>query len=206
MSKNKKSVFDKVEKYLNQNFDLRFNEVSLNYEIRSKDSEKWKELNPDKLYVGIDRAGINITPQKLQIYLRSEINKFNPIIHYFKNEIPKYDYVDYISELCSKIILNSDTDFFNKQFKKYLVRCVRCSYEDNYVNKNSIVLYSSGQNIGKSTLIRWLCPPSLKEFMAENISSDKDSIIKIAKNFLINLDEMQGFMSKDIDFIKSFSF
>ena len=39
--------------------------------------------------------------------------------------------------------------------------------------------------------------------MAENISNDKDSIIKIAKCLIINLDEMQNFMTKDIEFTKS---
>ncbi len=199
------SVFDKVENYLRDNYELRFNEVSLNYEIKSIGGKEWKELNTDRLFVKLDRANIKLSPQKLQIDLRSEVRNFNPVIHYFKNKIPKYSNSnkDYILELTKKIKLNSDTDFFRIQFKKYLVRCVRCSCETNYVNKNSIIFYSSAQNIGKSTFIRWLCPPYLNQFITENISNDKDSIIKLAKNFIINLDEMQSFMSKDIDFIKS---
>ena len=84
-----------------------------------------------------------------------------------------------------------------------MVRCVLCAIEEKKINKNAIIFYSRSQNIGKSTFVRYLCPEKLLPYFSENISADKDSQIKLATNFLINLDELQSFMSKDIEFIKA---
>ncbi|MFV0163631.1 virulence-associated E family protein [Empedobacter falsenii] len=121
---------------------------------------------------------------------------------YFHN-LPNWDGKDYIDALCSKIELNNDVDFFKLQFKKFLVRTILCACEKKIVNKNAIIFYSPKQNIGKTSFIRYLCPPTLQDYITENISNDKDSIIKVATNLIINLDEMQNFLSNDLDFVKS---
>lgn len=105
--------------------------------------------------------------------------------------------------MCRNIKVLEHQEFFNIQFKKFLTRTVLCACEKKIVNKNAVIFYSSKQNIGKSTFIRYLCPSILEDYISENISNDKDSIIKIAKNLIINLDEMQNFMTKDLEFIKS---
>ncbi|WP_185144221.1 VapE domain-containing protein [Empedobacter falsenii] len=160
-------------------------------------------MNLERLYVEIERNDIRISFDKLLIYLKATSNHYNPIKNYFHNLLPKWDGYDYIGELVSKIVVNEHQEFFNLQFRKFLVRTILCACEKKIVNKNAIIFYSPKQNIGKSTFIRYLCPPILEEYIAENISNDKDSIIKIAKCLIINLDEMQNFMTKDIEFTKS---
>src|SRR5690606_26280678 len=119
------------------------------------------------------------------------------------NEIPKWNGVDYIGQLSKYVKVKDEQEFFNQQFKKWLVRTVLCACESEHINKNAIIFYSNKQNIGKTTFIRNLVPNSLKKYIAENITNDKDSMIKIATNLVINLDEMQNFVNKDLDFIKS---
>ena len=206
MSKNYKSlrsVFDQLEEYLKNRYDIRFNNISLLYESSIHGEYNYNELNLERLYVEIERNDIRISFDKLLIYLKATSNHYNPIKNYFHNLLPKWDGYDYIGELVSKIVVNEHQEFFNLQFRKFLVRTILCACEKKIVNKNAIIFYSPKQNIGKSTFIRYLCPPILEEYIAENISNDKDSIIKIAKCLIINLYEMQNFMTKDIEFTKS---
>lgn len=202
MNKKSLSIFDNIENYLTEKYKIRFNEISLTYEFKQIDSDVWKELNLEKLYVELERGNLKFSFDKLIIYLKAIVVFFNPIIQYFR-DLPDWDGYDYISDFSKKIHLNSDQKFFELQFKKYLVRCVLCAIEEKKINKNAIIFYSRSQNIGKSTFVRYLCPEKLLPYFSENISADKDSQIKLATNFLINLDELQSFMSKDIEFIKA---
>ena len=61
-----------------------------------------------------------------------------------------------------------------------------------------------GQSSGKSTWCRFLCPPPLANYIAEDISNDKDARILLAKNFLINLDELAVLSRKEINQLKSY--
>ncbi|MFV0175165.1 virulence-associated E family protein [Empedobacter falsenii] len=195
------SVFDKLEYFLNSKYLIRFNNISLTYEYTSINSQNWDELNVDRLFIEIEKNGIKVSYDKLLIYLKASIDHYNPIEFYFHN-LPNWDGKDYIDALCSKIELNNDVDFFKLQFKKFLVRTILCACEKKIVNKNAIIFYSPKQNIGKTSFIRYLCPPTLQDYITENISNDKDSIIKVATNLIINLDEMQNFLSNDLDFVK----
>lgn len=202
MNKKSSSVFDNIENYLSQKYQIRFNQISLNYEFSLIDSQEWIELNLEKLYVELERENVKFSFDKLVIFLKATAESYNPIEHYFSN-LETWDGRDYILDSSRKVILNSDQEFFEIQFKKYLVRCVLCAIEEKTINKNAIIFYSRSQNIGKSTFIRYLCPENLLPYFSENISTDKDSQIKLATNFIINLDELQSFMTKDIEFVKA---
>lgn len=203
MANKSASVFENIENYLNKRYSIRFNVISLTFEFSTKNSIHWKELEMEKLYIELEKNGLKLSFDKLLIYLKGSISKYNPFVNYFKNQLPKWDEIDYIDQLCNCVKVKDEQPFFNQQFKKWLVRTVLCACEFNSINKNAIILYSSKQNIGKTTFIRYLVPESLKEYIAENITNDKDSMIKIATNLIINLDEMQNFVNKDLDFIKS---
>lgn len=202
MNKRSSSIFDNIGYYLTEKYKIRFNEISLCYEFKPIESKEWQELSLEKLYVELERENLKFSFDKLIIYLKAIVEYFNPIIQYFR-DLPEWGGYDYISDLLRKIHLNSDQEFFEMQFKKYLVRCVLCAIEEKIINKNAIIFYSRTQNIGKSTFIRYLCPEKLLPYFSENISADKDSQIKLATNFIINLDELQSFMTKDIEFVKA---
>jgi predicted P-loop ATPase len=59
------------------------------------------------------------------------------------------------------------------------------------------------QNSGKSTFCRFLCPPQLSEYFTENIGTDKDSLIALTNNFLINMDELATLSRSEINSLKS---
>ena len=137
MNKKSLSIFDNIENYLTEKYKIRFNEISLTYEFKQIDSDVWKELNLEKLYVELERGNLKFSFDKLIIYLKAIVVFFNPIIQYFR-DLPDWDGYDYISDFSKKIHLNSDQKFFELQFKKYLVRCVLCAIEEKKINKNAI--------------------------------------------------------------------
>lgn len=203
------TVFHKVEDYINQHYKLRFNTIALDIEVSSKDEDNWTSCNDNSLWVDIQKKGIKIGQSGLKAILKSDfVPRYNPLEHYFKN-LPKWDGVtDYITQYAEYIKLSSSED--KKQylyhFKKWCVRAVNCALIEEYFNKQAFVITDDGkgQNIGKSTWCRNLCPPSLNKYIAEDISNnDKDTRVLICKNFLINMDELAALSKKEINQLKS---
>ncbi len=53
-------------------------------------------------------------------------------------------------------------------------------------------------------MAQFLCHPILSEYMAEDISNDKDARIQLCRNFLLNLDELAVLSRKDVNALKAF--
>jgi predicted P-loop ATPase len=161
------------------------------------------------LFVELRKKNIQIPMGSLTAILRSEfVPYFNPLKSYFEN-LPNWDGgVDYISKYASYIKLGpfEDKKQFLYQFKKWCVRAVKCALISGYFNKQAFILSDDGkgQNIGKSTWCRYLCPESLSDYIAEDMGgADKDTRILLCKNFLINLDELAAFQKKEINQLKA---
>jgi predicted P-loop ATPase len=130
------------------------------------------------------------------------IEVYNPFTEYFNN-LPQWDSkTDYISFLAS-FVKTSDRQRFDSHFKKWLVRVVACALVDGIFNKQAFILVHDKQNSGKSTFCRFLCPPVLQNYIAENLSIDKDSRILLCRNILINLDELSTLSKVEINSLKS---
>ncbi|WP_136469007.1 VapE domain-containing protein [Flagellimonas onchidii] len=199
----KKTIYDYTMEYLETKYDLMYNEISHDFQIAFKDSRNWHYLNLNSLIIELTKAGIDISTSKLEILMRSEwIPKYNPIKEYFES-LPKWDGVDYILKLAS-YVPTYEKEAFVYHFRKWLVRSIKCALESSYFNKQAFIISHMGQNSGKSTWCRFLCPPELSEFMAEDISNDKDARIQLCRNFLYNLDELAVLSKKDVNALKSF--
>jgi predicted P-loop ATPase len=199
----KKTVFDYVADYLFEKYDIRYNEISHDFQISFRDENSWHYLNIHSLIIELTKAGVEISPGKLEIFIKSElIAKHNPIQNYFES-LPDWDRTDYIKSLCSYVPTYED-DAFLYHFRKWLVRAVKCALEPSYFNKQAFIISHKGQSSGKSTWCRFLCPPSLSKYMAEDISNDKDARIQLCRNFLLNLDELAVLSKKDVNALKAF--
>lgn len=199
----KKTIFDYTAEYLFEKYDIRYNEVSHDYEISLKEENNWHILNVNSLIIELAKVSIDVTPKKLEIFIKSDwIEKHNPIQNYF-NSLPIWNGIDYIKKYCSYVPTFEDEAFLY-HFRKWLVRTVRCALEPEYFNKQAFIISHRGQSSGKSTWCRFLCPPRLSAYMAEDISNDKDARIQLSRNFLLNLDELAVLSRKDINALKAF--
>ncbi|MEL4306905.1 VapE domain-containing protein [Joostella sp. CR20] len=199
----KSTIYDKTYKYLFNKYDIYYNEISHDFQISIKHKNTWQYLNINSLLIELSKADIDISSHKLEIFLKSNmIPKQNPIANYF-NSLPKWDGVDYINKLTS-YVPTYENEIFYYHFKKWLVRTVRCALEPSYFNKQAFIISHKGQSSGKTTWCRFICPPILAEYMAEDINNDKDARIQLCKNFLYNLDELAVLSKKEVNALKSF--
>ena len=197
--------FNLAEEYLNAKYQFRFNTIKKIYEYSGIGDLEFVELNEHSLFVELNKANIKIGQNYLKSLLRANFcQNYNPIEFYFdtlhdwSEEDP-----DYITKLGS-FVKTQYREEFDNQLKKWLVRAVRCALEDGYYNKHALILVHSKQNSGKSSFCRYLCPPPLKDYIVENVDvTSKDSLIALASNFIINLDELKQFNIKDVNVIKT---
>lgn len=197
------TIFHITEKYLKNKYKFRYNEVNLNIEYCLKNRNDWEIVNENSLFVELNKSGIKCSINNLIAILKSNfVQKYNPLCDYFLN-LPNWDGKDYIKNLCS-FVHTSDNKQFVYHFKKWAVRAVKCVFQPEYFNKQAFILVHKGQSSGKSTFCRFLCPPSLSNYLAEDISNDKDARILLCKNFLINLDELAVLSRKEINSLKAY--
>ncbi|MDV2465306.1 virulence-associated E family protein [Elizabethkingia anophelis] len=201
-SSNSTTIYDRIIKYIEKKYQIRYNEIALEFEIRTENTD-WTELNLNSLYIELIQSGINITLSKLEILMRSHlIQRYNPLEEYFHN-LPKWDGEDHIKKL-SSFVKTTDDIFFQKHFKKWITRTVLCALKTGYINKQCLVLYNVIQNSGKTSFLRFLIPASLEKYFIEDIGVDKDGLIALCKNMLVNIDELSVMSKTDVNILKSF--
>jgi predicted P-loop ATPase len=191
--------------YLLEHFDIRYNNVSTEFEYKEKHQEDFKPINENDIFIKMQLDGLNLSLGNLVAFLKSSmVPKHNPFVQYFGSLHPWDGETDYIQQLASFVILKPEVrNRFDTHFKKWLVRVVKCALVDSYFNKQAFILVHDKQNSGKSTFCRFLCPPQLSNYIAENLSIDKDSRILLTTNLLINLDELSTLSKFEINALKS---
>ena len=198
-----KTIFDRTLKYLNSKYSLRYNTISLEFEIKRTSGKQWSDLNLNSLFIELTQSGIDIPINKLEILVRSHlISQYNPISEYFEN-LEDWDGEDHIKNLCSYVKTNDDNAFLY-HMEKWFTRAVLCALEKEKINKHCLVLANTIQNSGKSTYLRFFIPRKLMNYLSEDIGLDKDSRIKLCKNLIINLDELSILAKADINSLKAF--
>ncbi len=196
------SIFHQTEEFIEKKYKFRYNTIKMFVEISPLNSDVWKELNENNLYLDLQKHGIKISTGNLSAILKSDFCKdFNPIQNYFET-LPKWDgKTDHIGNL-AKYVLALDEKSFEYHFKKWLVRAVFCAMDDSFYNKQALVLVS-GQNDGKTSFWNWLSPPPLSPYYTDRITTDKDGIISLARNFMINIDELASLNKQDTKQLKA---
>ena len=193
-----------LEDYLSQNFFFRLNEITGAIEFKGKPDNSWEELNEFNIYRQLRLEGFKVSLNELVYLLKSDfVKKYNPIVQYFLSLGNwQESETDYIALLCNYVKARNPKRF-ERHFKKWLVRAIKCALEEDYINKNAIIIVQEAQNGGKTSFIRFLCPGPLKNYFTENISFNKDSMIALIENFIINLDELATFTRVEINALKS---
>ena len=200
------SKFAKVESELNKKYNIRFNTVSRELEIRRKNKGDFTHLDDfefNDLLRAISRKNIKVSDKTLAISLFSSFTpRYNPF-QWYLDSLPKWNETDkdHIAHLAS-FVKAKDPVWFMVQFKKALVRTVACSIGKLSFNKHCLVFHGK-QHDGKSTFIRQLAPKELKPYIKENFKVDKDGLISLCQNFIINLDEIDTMNKGDLDQIKA---
>jgi len=203
------STICKLENYLLDRYNFRYNEVTKETEFKSKKADipfcGIDDRQIANVRIELSKAGLKGFKTLLDDLLKSSsfAPSFNPFEDYFKG-LPEWKKGDenHIGKLCSYIKVK-EQDWFNRMFEKHLVRTVACALRKLPFNKHCFVLQGK-QNDGKSSLVRFLTPTKLKDYYKENPPLDhKDSMLALGQNFLINLDELHDLNKTDANKVKS---
>lgn len=199
---NGSTIFHITEQWLSKNYDLRYNTSKLEFESKKTGTKEWQNCNENNLYIELQKSGINVSIDRLISIMKSDyVKKFDPFMSYFEGL--KWDNKSHIDDLASHVHC-ADNKSFAYHFKKWLVRAVKCAIIPHYFNKQAFILVQDKQNSGKSTFCRFLCPPALSDHIAEDFTVDKDARIMLAKNLLINLDELATLSKHDVNVLKTY--
>ena len=209
-SQNKESsaLVTRVEQYISKRFEIYFNIVANKFMFKETGDKEFRELNLDNIYRELQKAHLKYSLSDIRSLLRSDfVTKRNVFFEYFEN-LTAWDGEDYIKKLSGYLQIRevakgvNEIERFQNMFKKMFVRSVACSLEVG-ANKQCFTLVGPSQNIGKSTFLRWLCPPALSDYISESIGTDKDELISLTENFIINIDELAVLSKYDINALKS---
>ena len=192
-----------IQNALNKWYDLRFNQITNLVEGRKRNHINFITLNENNLYIELLSSGYRVTMGNLCALLNSDfVPAYNPFTSYFES-LPRWNgQQDHIENLANHIKARNQRQF-NHHFKKMLVRVIACALDDRYFNKHAFILVGGEQNTGKSTFCRWLCPDELLNYLTETIPNDKDGLISLCENILINLDELSTMSKFELNHLKS---
>ncbi|MGI4727591.1 MAG: hypothetical protein ACRYGB_03385, partial [Janthinobacterium lividum] len=119
-----------IEQFFKDRFDLRYNLIKNEPEMKKLSDGNWEAINENTLYRMLHHHRTKATIQDIQILLGSDfVKQYNPIAAYFNrvqplwNEEQDGDSVNYLAGFLNI----KDPERFKTNFKKWLVRCVVCA-------------------------------------------------------------------------------
>lgn len=202
-------LISRVEQYISKKYKIYFNIIANQFMYRELDAKEFEMMNEHNIYRELQKAHLKYSMSDLKSLLKSDfIDKRNVFVEYFES-LPAWDGQDHIKNL-SKYIkvrnipgkIEKEQERFERMFEKMFVRSVACSLEADF-NKQCFTFVDEKQNSGKSTFMRWLCPPKLQDYYTENIGTSKDDLIALTENFIVNIDELSTLSKYDINALKS---
>ena len=205
--KTRNYVFQNIDRFVKDRYDLRYNVVKLGIEGRERGKpiyRNMKDRDMDRILANmIEENLFKFKPRDFELYTSAYIEDYDPYTSYFES-LPPWNGEDHIKKLASYIkVEESDHYNFCVQLKKWLVRVVKCMLVDNYYNKQILVFVQDEQNTGKTSFCRWFCPPELSDYYSEEMAKGKDESIQLASNFLILFDELMKLNHTGVEEIKT---
>lgn len=209
-------VTNKVETFLQSGYQFRKNTITNVIEYKASASASWDRVSDYWINSECRRmraAGLKITEERIYKLLDSDFSPmYDPIKEWFA-ELEKWEPGDRdeIGALCALIpsskSITSMTDAAQQKYTRqvletWIIGCVACAldHKPNHV----MPILQGAQGVGKTTLLRHLCPEALRKdhYYEGMITGDKDNEIKLSQCFLVVDDELEGMTKKSVDLIK----
>ncbi|MBB6005135.1 VapE domain-containing protein [Arcicella rosea] len=195
-----KPLIIRLENFIFSKYDLRVNIVSNEMDGKLKKEKEYNLFTEDTITYDLYANGFNKFNQILPVIISNKVEKYDPIKQYFES-LPKWDnsQPDYITEL-SKYVIIEDKVWWQRMFKKHLVRMVAQGILHIPFNKQCLTLVGK-QNDGKTSFLEFLVPPKLSKYYRKgfDFGGNKDGKISLCQNFIINLDELASFEKRELN-------
>ena len=191
-----------AEQFLHDNYLFRRNVLNGKVEFVTlpiKGEPQYRELTPEALMSIIIRARKELAAEKcnpktdIQDLLRSEeVRAYDPIRE-FLNGLPQWDGQNHVARLFSRLPgLSTEQHHY---LAIWLRSAVAHWLQMDMLHGNECVPTLIGaQGCGKTTFVRRLLPPQLREYYLDhlNLSNKFDKEMALTNNLLVNLDELDA--------------
>ncbi len=191
----------KLQRFLNERFDFRHNQLTGVTEYRPKDgSTSFRPIDEREMngmIVDARLKGIVCWNSMIPtLVLSNKVESYNPF-HLYMEELPEWDGIDRVTPLLQRV---SDDALWLKGSRCWM-RAMTAQWMGiprEHANALVPILVSSEQGLGKSTFCRSLLPDSLRAYYLDNLNlspgaSPEKKLVKVG---LINLDEFDKISEK----------
>lgn len=196
----KKPVVAQVMQFLETHYDIRRNVIldRLEFLPLTKSGAGEAAFRPmrvkdyNSIFVEMQMAGIVCFQTFLRAVIDSDFARdFNPFRDYL-DSLPAWDGTDYIGRLAATV-RTDDQPLWEDGFRRWIVGMVACALNEGDMNQLVLILYSE-QGKGKSSWIRHLLPPILKEYYYNGMidPGNKDHAQLLSTRLVINMEEFEG--------------
>ena len=202
------SFVNQIQEFLTKYYKLRRNIVRRTVEYR--DLKKHDAFQPvtdyweNSVWCALQKSGVFCRVSDLRSVIYSDFSpEYNPFKSYFDN-LPRWDgTTDPIGRLAATID-TTRPEYWEKCLKKWLVAVVACAIDERQTN-HTVLLLSGAQGVGKTTWLRNLVPPVLRNYVfSGNLDpTAKDSSLLMSNCFLIILDELSGQSRVELNQLKA---
>ena len=191
-----------IELFLNDNYRFRRNLLSGKVEfltLPESEDTHWRPLTQEALnsiFLKAEREHIlekGSPAAKIKMYVQSEeVPLFNPALD-FINSLPKWDGKNHVAALFSRLpgISTEQSNFLAIWFRSMVAHWLQM---DMLHGNECVPTLIGSQGCGKTTFVRRLLPPELREYYLDhlNLSNKFDKEMALTNNLLVNLDELDA--------------
>ena len=204
---NKLSI--KLEKFLNEHYDFRYNVLTEQAEVRTraKENEKFRPVTQriaNTLCLAAQEEGIACWDKDVLRLLNSErLPDYHPLLTYMA-ELPEWDGIDRVTPLAGRI---SPEEIWTKGFHRWMlgVAAQWSGQMNRCANALAPMIISTCQGMGKSTFCRQLMPDSLADYYTDSFDLNSQGACeqKLSLFGLINLDEYDKLSPRKLPLLKN---
>lgn len=203
-SSSRQSKNNRIEGFLQEKYDFRFNVIKSKPEYRIKGSGKpflpvsKFALNSFKRRIDTE-LGETTSSENIRAILESDFSpKVHPVKEYFLN-LPRIepDENGYIAQLAGTIQV-ANPEKWNEYLTKWLIAVVANAMTDVGCQNHTCLVLTGEQGKFKTTWLDYLCPKSLKSYLftGKIDPQSKDTLTLIAEYLFINIDDQLKALNK----------
>lgn len=200
----RQSKNERIEAYLQQKYDFRFNVIKSKPEYRIKTGNCIFQpvtkfaLNSFKRRIDTE-LGISTSAENIRNILESDFSpKVHPVKDYFWR-LPRIepDANQYIIQL-AQTVTTANPEKWNEYLTKWLISVAANALEDIGCQNHTCLVLTGEQGRFKTTWLDHLCPQSLKSYLftGKIDPQNKDVLTMIAEYLFINIDDQLKALNK----------
>ena len=183
-----------MKQFVANTFEVRHNVITDVYEFRRKDDNVWRPLDErgfNTIACGIEEANIFCLDSRIKHWLRSDFaTDYHPVRQWLDAVRGKWDGVDRTADLFSRI---SPYRYCREMGRIWLRAVVSqwMGYDTEHANAVMLLLVSPQQGLHKSTFVRELLPPELRDYYTDDfsLSAKGNAQRKLVEFAIVNIDE-----------------